>query len=143
MTKALLYTDIFSEVLKGKDSTVARVAKSYLAEHGVITLSSATVLEVAKGLYRTRHPEAIPSLLEVFEAHEILNITSAEARLAGQILAGLDRQGLPLGVIDPIIAATAILYRLPIITGNERHFQRIQSLGFDLEIGNWRRGIHV
>jgi tRNA(fMet)-specific endonuclease VapC len=138
MNKVLLDTDIFSEVLKGRDLSVKRVAKSYLSEHGVLTLSAATVLEVSKGLYRTRHPEALPGLLEVFEAHEILPIRTEEARLAGQILAELDRHGIPVGVIDPIIAATAIIYRLPLITGNERHFQRIHDLGFDLEIGNWR-----
>ncbi len=139
MRKVLLDTDIFSEVLKGKDPFVADAASEYLVEHGVLTLSVATVLEVSKGLYRTRHPDVIPALLEIFEAHEILDVTSAEGQLAGHILAELERTGQPLGVIDPIIAATAISYRLPLITGNERHFQRICDLGFQLEISNWRR----
>jgi tRNA(fMet)-specific endonuclease VapC len=139
MKKSLLDTDIFSEVLKGRDPVVARAAKSYLSEHGVLTLSSATVLEVSKGLYRTRYPDSLPALLEVFEAHEILDITPEQARLAGQILAELDRHGIPTGVIDPIIASTAIIHRLPLVTGNERHFQRIHELGFEIEIDNWRR----
>ena len=46
MNKALLDTDIYSEVLKGKNPTVAQHAASYRQQHGVYTVSVITVMEV-------------------------------------------------------------------------------------------------
>ena len=37
MSRALLDTDILSEVLKNRDATVARAAAGYLARHGEFT----------------------------------------------------------------------------------------------------------
>jgi hypothetical protein len=43
--KALLDTDILSEVLKSKDRQVLARASAYLAEHGRYTLSTITIME--------------------------------------------------------------------------------------------------
>ncbi|MGO8898554.1 MAG: hypothetical protein ACLQU5_09410 [Isosphaeraceae bacterium] len=49
MNKALLDTDIYSEVLKAINPTVAQNAATYRQTHGVLTLSVITMLEIVKG----------------------------------------------------------------------------------------------
>jgi tRNA(fMet)-specific endonuclease VapC len=46
MSRALLDTDILSEVLKNRDPTVARAAADYLARHGEFTISVVSVMEI-------------------------------------------------------------------------------------------------
>lgn len=65
----------------------------------------------------------------------------AEAELAGLIGGDLARKGQPIGAINPLIAAVAICNDLVLVTGNQRHFQRIQSSGFDLRLDNWRESL--
>jgi tRNA(fMet)-specific endonuclease VapC len=52
MTRALLDTDILSEVLKNRDAIVTREAANYLARHGELTVSVVSVMEIAYGLHR-------------------------------------------------------------------------------------------
>jgi hypothetical protein len=61
--KALLDTDILSEVLKSKDPHVLARASAYLAEHGRYTLSTITVMEVVKGLSRRGREDALMRLV--------------------------------------------------------------------------------
>jgi tRNA(fMet)-specific endonuclease VapC len=49
VNKALLDTDIYSEVLKAINPTVAQNAANYRQTHGVLTLSVITTLEIVKG----------------------------------------------------------------------------------------------
>ena len=50
MDRALLDTDILSEVLKRRDQSVLGRANAYRGTHGRFTLSAATVMEVVRGL---------------------------------------------------------------------------------------------
>jgi tRNA(fMet)-specific endonuclease VapC len=54
MDRALLDTDILSEILKGVDRTVVGRAVAYRAIWGRYTISTITVLEIIKGLHRVR-----------------------------------------------------------------------------------------
>jgi len=55
---------------------------------------------------------------------------------AAEIYGSLRRRGRPISDGDVLIAATALLHDLVLITGNEEHFQRIEGLRFL----NWRTG---
>jgi tRNA(fMet)-specific endonuclease VapC len=46
VNKALLDTDMYSEVLKAINATIAQNAATYRQTHGVLTLSVITMLEV-------------------------------------------------------------------------------------------------
>ena len=52
MNRALLDTDILSEVSKAIDPTVARNATAYRQAHGYLTLSVVSVMEVIQGYQR-------------------------------------------------------------------------------------------
>ena len=52
MNKALLDTDILSEIIKGIDPTVARNAAAYCQVFGQFTLSAVTVMEIVQGFQK-------------------------------------------------------------------------------------------
>ena len=52
MNKALLDTDILSEVGKGLDPNVVRNAAAYRSAHGFLTLSVISLMEVIQGYQR-------------------------------------------------------------------------------------------
>jgi tRNA(fMet)-specific endonuclease VapC len=138
MEKALLDTDIFSEILKGVDLNVATAASAYRAAFNQYTLSIVSVVEIVKGYHRARREARIQSFLTGLGAVELLSFDLDSAELAGRITADLERTGQPIGRADPLIAAIALRHDLTLVTGNQAHFQRIQALGYGLRLENWR-----
>jgi predicted nucleic acid-binding protein len=62
------------------------------------------------------------------EPFTVIEITEPIAWLASRISRDLDRRGLPIGDNDLWIAATALAYRLPLVSRNARHFTRVPGL---------------
>ncbi len=139
MNKALLDTDIYSEILKAIDQNVTRNATTYRQAHGRLSFSVITVMEIIQGLQKVG---ALPKRIQAFRTaivpEEILAFDQDDADLAGLIAGDLDRVGRPIGRCDPMIAAVAIRHSLELITGNTAHYQRIQQLGYPLILVNWR-----
>jgi len=138
MNKALLDTDIYSEVLKAVDQNVVRNAAAYRKVQGHLTFSVITVMEVIQGLQRVGGSNRIQAFRNIIALEEILLFDQDTADLAGQIAGDLDRIGRPIGRCDPMIAAVAITHGLELITGNTAHYQRLQQLGYRLTLANWR-----
>lgn len=136
--KALLDTDILSEVLKSKDQHVLARASGYLAEQRRYTLSTITVMEIVKGLSRKGREDAIKRFLSVVDASEVVTLDKISAELAGRIYADLERAGRDIGVADVLIAAMAIHHDMTLITGNTSDYARIQETGYPLRTENWR-----
>ncbi|MBA3391788.1 MAG: hypothetical protein H0T89_04040 [Deltaproteobacteria bacterium] len=59
MIRSLLDTDIFSEVMKGRNANVVQAARGYLATHEQLTISAVTVMEVSYGLRRAGRTEQL------------------------------------------------------------------------------------
>jgi tRNA(fMet)-specific endonuclease VapC len=138
VNKALLDTDIYSEVLKAVDQNVARNAAAYRLSHGFLTFSVVTVMEVIQGLQRVGGSNRIQTFRNAIIPEEILPFDQDAADLAGQIAGDLDRVGRPIGRCDPMIAAVAITHALELVTGNTAHYQRLHQLGYRLTLVNWR-----
>jgi len=140
MTRALLDTDILSEILKNRDATVAREAGIYLARHGELTVSVVSVMEIAYGLHRanrTKQAEAFEATLG--STCNVLLFDLESALLAGRIEAELEKVGSPVDAPDVMIAAIAMTARLPVVTGNTAHYEAIRHAGYALTIENWRQ----
>lgn len=138
MDRALLDTDILSELLKGVDRTVAARAAAYRAIWGRYTVSTITVVEVVKGLHKVGREDAIQRFLAGLSAVELLSLDLQSAELAGRIYADLERTGQPIGRADPMIAAIALQHGLTLVSGNLSHYRRIALLGYGLRLENWR-----
>ncbi len=138
VNRALLDTDIYSEILKAVNPTVAGNAATYRQTHGILTLSVITMLEIVKGCQQAQATGRMRRFLNAVAQEEVLSLESAAAELAGRIAGDLDRTGQTIGIADPIIAAIAIDQGLELVTGNTAHYQRIQQLGYPLTLVNWR-----
>ena len=138
MNKALLDTDIYSEVLKASNPTVTQNATTYRQSQGVLTVSAVTVMEIVRGFQKYQAARRLQSFLTAVVLEEILPFDHAAAELAGRIAGELERTGRPIGLADPMIAAIALRHRLELVTGNTAHFQRVKQLGYALTLINWR-----
>ncbi len=138
MDKALIDTDILSEILKGKNAHVAARANEYTRTVGALSVSVVTMMEVVKGLQKVQRKDVINRFLQAAYELDIITFDGECAVLAGRIYGDLEREGQPIGRADPMIAATAIYHELTLVTGNTRHFKRIADLGYPLPLHDWR-----
>ena len=138
MNKALLDTDILSEIGKGIDKVVAGNAFTYRQNYGFLTLSVISVMEVIQGYQRVGGSSRIQAFRNALITEEVLLFDQTAADLAGQIAGDLDRIGKPIGRCDPMIAAVAITHELELVTGNTSHYQRLLPLGYSITLVNWR-----
>jgi tRNA(fMet)-specific endonuclease VapC len=139
VNKALLDTDIISEIGKAKNATVAGHAKTYRRSFGHYTLSAVSVMEIVRGFQRTQAATRLNAFLATLPHMEVVLFDQAAAELAGRIAGDLERTGRPIGTADTMIAAIAIEHGLELVTGNTTDFQRVQSLGYPLTLVNWRQ----
>jgi tRNA(fMet)-specific endonuclease VapC len=109
--KALLDTDILSELLKGRDPHVMARAGAYRAVFGQYTMSLVSVVEVVKGFQRRRQEPRLQKFLAGLSVMELLSLD---------------------------LAAVALSHDLVLVSGNQVHYQRIQTCGYALKLDNWR-----
>ncbi len=138
MNKALLDTDTYSEILKAINPTIAQNAAAYRQQHGMLSVSAITVMEIVYGFQRVQNARRLQDFLTAVALEEVLEFERHAAELAGRIAGDLDRTGQTIGKADPMIAAVALGHGLELVTGNTAHYQRIQQLGYPLMLVNWR-----
>ena len=138
MNKSLLDTDIFSDITKGVNQTVAGHATAYRLAFSRYSISAVTLMEVIRGYQKKLASRQLQNFLTAIASEEVLPFDQAAAELAGRIVGDLERIGQPIGLADPMIAAIALHHGLELVTGNTTHFQRIRQLGYPLTLVNWR-----
>jgi predicted nucleic acid-binding protein len=138
MTAVILDTDILSEILKAKDPMVlARLAK-YGLNFDQITFSSASVWEILSGYRKRNAPAQAERATQLFDQNRELVPEAADYRLAAEINGDLLRKGRVVGMVDPLIAASAIRRGFGVSSGNTAHFNFIREAGYDFHLENWR-----
>lgn len=138
MNKAILDTDIFSEITKGFDRAVAARASAYRARFSRYTISTVTLMEVIRGYRKRQASRQLQIFLAAIASEEVIPFDRAAAEMAGTIGGELERIGRPIGLADTMIGAIALTQGLELVTGNTRHFEYIQQLGHPLILANWR-----
>jgi predicted nucleic acid-binding protein len=137
----LFDTDAISEVLRRTP------LPAYVAWLGTVRredqfTSAVTVGELFKGAFRAQAQERHLRNIEerVLPTITVLPYDVATARAFGQIRARLEESGTVLPDADLQIAATAIHHGLELVTGNIRHFERIDGLRLSRVLADARRG---
>jgi predicted nucleic acid-binding protein len=138
MTRALLDTDILSEIVKAKNPIVVARARAYQAQYQRFTFSAVSVMEVIAGFSKQRNEERVRRFGDVASRSDVIPLEAIAADLAGRIYADLLNAGEDIGVADTMIAAIAIHRGLPLATGNVSDHVRVQRAGYPLVIENWR-----
>ncbi len=90
--------------------------------------------ELYFGAYKSTRCEANLALIETLSQNfPTLAFDSLAARHFGQIRAGLNKAGTPIGPYDLQIAAIARQHQLILVTHNTREFSRVQGL----QLSDW------
>ena len=138
--KAYLFdTDAVSEVLK-REPAPAYLDWLKTIPRDLQYISSVSVGELYKGAYRSaakaKHLKNISE--QVLPRLTVLPYNVSAALIYGQLSAQLEAKGTPLADADLQIAATAVAHDLELITGNIKHFERIDSLNLNTILANNR-----
>jgi tRNA(fMet)-specific endonuclease VapC len=130
--KVLIDTDTLSAIMK-QNAIVIPHAIAYLNQHQRFTFSLITRYEVLRGL----KAKGATKQLRAFEAfcanNIIIPLTDEMIVKAADIYAILKNRGTPIGDADILIAATALILKIPVVTNNESHFCYIP----ELIVQNW------
>lgn len=121
----LIDTDVLSAHLRG-DRAVGTKVVQYA---GRLLLSTVTVAEAKSWLYRTTTPKRFLEAYLLMESDcEVLSVDADVAETAGKIAADVKDVGFTIGTPDLLIAATAIVHDLTLVTHNLRDFTRVNGL---------------
>ena len=134
MPTALLDTDTLSEVIKVRDPQVQKAARAYLATYGRFTFSIITRYEILRGLKAKKAVRQIQAFEDRCQKSNVLPLTDRIVVQAAEIYGDLHRRGELISDADILIAATALIHGLVLVTENASHFQRISGL----HIESWR-----
>ncbi len=130
----LFDTDIITNILKKHPSPclLQRLAGVPMHEQFISTI---TVSEIVYGAAKSDRPEYHLSNLEniLLPSVNVVGFDSKAAYVCGQLRAELEKKGMPLDLADLAIAAISIAGEFILVTGNTKHFQRIDTL----RVENW------
>lgn len=134
MPAALLDTDTLSEVMRARDPQVQRAAREYLADHGSFTFSIITRYEILRGLKAKGATRQVAAFEQRCGKSRVLSLTDDIIVRAADVYADLYRGGHLISDADILIAASALVHGLALVTENLAHFQRIRNL----RVASWR-----
>ena len=93
--------------------------------YGMMVVSDVVVFELEVGARRAGRSFEFATHFSLVKTYPILLDIWL---LTAKIQADLIKQNLVIGLTDTLIASTAIYHNLPLLTLNQKHFQRIPSL---------------
>lgn len=130
----LLDTVTLSEIIKGRDPEVLRHAREYLSVYGRFQLSIITRYEILRGLKAKDAIRQIERFEERCQESVVFPLSDEIVVRAADIYGVLHKRGALIEDADILIASTALVYGLALVTENASHFSRIP----DLIVESWR-----
>ena len=110
------------------DPRVLPHVEGYLQEHGRLTFSLVTRFEILRGLKAKAATAQLETFRALCSASHILPLTDEVVEVASDVYATLHRNGTLITDADILIAATALVFDLPLVTNNTGHFSRVRGL---------------
>ncbi|MEX0710776.1 MAG: type II toxin-antitoxin system VapC family toxin [Pirellulales bacterium] len=121
----LLDTDICSAYLKGDH----RVWQRFMQYGGQLHVSAVTAAELFAWVLRAKaSPARLQGLLDLLRDTTFLEVNQDVCRKFGEIRAAQLDQGQVKSQMDLLIAATALVHNLALVTHNVSDFAQIPSL---------------
>ena len=126
MLRWLLDTNLCIRVLRDRP---AGLRERFNREADALCISTIVLTELLYGAEKSARPAENRRAVEQFAARlTLLPFDDAAAAHAANIRATLERQGLPIGGYDVLIAGHALSRGLVVVTGNLREFNRVEGL---------------
>jgi len=121
----LIDTDICSAHLKGN----ARVTNRFLQYTGGLYISVVTLGELFTWALRAAAPpNRLQALSDLLSDVVVMDATPDVARVFGTVRADLFDKGLPAPDMDLLIAATALLHGMTLVTHNTADYVNVPNL---------------
>jgi predicted nucleic acid-binding protein len=135
----LFDTDAISELLRQRPALAYTKWLMNVPREEQFT-SAVVIGELYKGAYRSQARERHLTNIEnrIPPSVTVLPYDLGCAKVFGEIRGHLEETGTILPDADIQIAATAIYHGLELVTGNVRHFQRIENLRLNAVLSNSR-----
>ena len=134
MIKYMLDTDICSYIMREKPIQVLDRFNTLKMDQFCISII--TYAKFLYGVQRSANQKKHQAIVDSFILHvDILKWDQPAAEHYGQIRAELEVQGKTIGNMDMMIAAHARSKNMMLVTNNEKHFKRVESLNID----NWAK----
>ncbi|OGG13573.1 hypothetical protein A2875_01065 [Candidatus Gottesmanbacteria bacterium RIFCSPHIGHO2_01_FULL_46_14] len=95
-----------------------------------LRVSALTIMEIIHGAHKTKTPERYISEFKNFLADfsvDVWPIDEVVATRCGELLAVMEGHGIRLGVVDALLAATALYHKCSIVSG-DRAFRKVPGL---------------
>jgi len=103
---------------------------------GDVGISVISMSELEYGVQKSAYPgKNARALLAFLASFEVAPLEENAARVYGELRAGAERAGRPIGAKDLLIAAHARARGCVLVTNNEREFSRVPGL----TVENWTR----
>jgi len=129
----LLDTNICIHAMHGRQDVIREIMSHRRPDMAIsVVTESELMFGAAKSASAARTKQKVGSFLAAFE---VLDFTSTEAEVFGELRAQLERAGTPVGPFDTLIAAHAKARDLTLVTANEREFRGVPGL----RVENWSR----
>lgn len=129
----LLDTNIVSFHIRGSSAALQRRLRRIRAAS--VALSVVTEMEIRYGLARNPALRIGPLVEAFLSGITILPLDSSVARVYGQVRAALEAKGTPIGPLDLMIGAHALVVGATLVTSDVREFRRIPTL----RVADWTR----
>lgn len=110
-------------------------AQPYLQMHRQFSFSIITKYEVMRGLKAKSASSQLAAFERLCAVSNVMPLSDEAIVAATEVYADLYRRGELIGDADILIAATAMVNAMTLVSSNERHFRRV--IGLRLE--NWLR----
>jgi tRNA(fMet)-specific endonuclease VapC len=130
----LLDTTTLSEVMRGGHAGVLQRSQEYRQEYGRFRFSIITRYEILRGLKAKVADRQAQRFEDRCRESEIFPLSDRVVVQAAEVYAALHRTGRLISDADILIAATALVHGLILVTENSEHFERISGL----EVQSWR-----
>ena len=132
MKRCTLDTNIITAFLKNDSQVVERVS-DYLEFFDKLTINIISYYEILRGLKDLGNEEKLRRFDNFIQENELVFITKDIIEKAAEIYAYLKKEGNLIEDADILMASTAIVEDLVLITNNLKHFKRVK----DLRLDNW------
>ena len=132
MKRCTLDTNIITAFLKN-DLRVVQCVSDYLEFFDKLTINIISYYEILRGLKDLGNEEKLNRFEDFIQENELVSIRKSTVEKAAEIYAYLKKEGILIEDADILMAATAIVEELVLITNNIKHFKRVK----DLKVDNW------
>jgi len=123
----MLDTDTCIALIRQRPESVLKKLRG--KSTGQVGISSITLGELAFGASKSsRSQESHAALGEFLLPLEVAEFNDTAAMCYGQVRAGLERAGTPIGPLDTLIAAHALAIEAILVSHNMREFKRVDGL---------------